>query len=83
MSDDPKQGVVDRNCKVHDVDNLYLGGCSTFATGGHANPTYTITQWRCGWPTIWAARCGSRHDRPGYPRSPFETLADAHRQDAR
>ena len=44
MSDDPKQGVVDRNCKVHDIDNLYLGGCSTFATGGHANPTYTITQ---------------------------------------
>ncbi len=44
MSDDPRQGVVDRNCRVHDMDNLYIGGCSTFATGGHANPTYTITQ---------------------------------------
>jgi hypothetical protein len=44
MSDDPKEGVVDRNCKLHDVDNLYLGGCSTFATGGHVNPTYTIAQ---------------------------------------
>lgn len=44
MSDDPRQGVVDRDCKVHAVDNLYLGGCSTFATGGHANPTYTIAQ---------------------------------------
>jgi choline dehydrogenase-like flavoprotein len=44
MSDDPKQGVVDRNCKIHDVDNLYIGGCSSFATGGHANPTYTISQ---------------------------------------
>jgi choline dehydrogenase-like flavoprotein len=44
MSDDPRQGVVDRNCRIHGLDNLYLGGCSTFATGGHANPTYTITQ---------------------------------------
>jgi choline dehydrogenase-like flavoprotein len=44
MSDNPREGVVDRNCRVHDIDNLYIGGCSTFATGGHANPTYTITQ---------------------------------------
>ena len=44
MSDNPKEGVVDRNGKLHEVDNLYLGGCSTFATGGHANPTYTIAQ---------------------------------------
>ena len=44
MSDDPRRGVVDRDCRVHGLANLYLGGSSTFATGGWANPTYTIVQ---------------------------------------
>ena len=44
MSDDPKQGVVDRNAKVHSLENLYIGGSSVFSTSGHANPTYTIVQ---------------------------------------
>lgn len=44
MSDDPKRGVVDRNCRVHGVPNLYLGGSSTFATTSWVNPTYTIVQ---------------------------------------
>jgi choline dehydrogenase-like flavoprotein len=42
MSDDPKEGVVDRNAKVHGVDGLYLAGSSVFPTGGHANPTLTL-----------------------------------------
>ncbi|HEU5074278.1 MAG TPA: GMC family oxidoreductase [Polyangiaceae bacterium] len=42
MSEDPKYGVVDRNCKLHTVDNLYCAGSSTFATAGYANPTLTI-----------------------------------------
>lgn len=44
MADDPRRGVVDRDCRVHGVANLYIGGSSVFATGGHANPTYTIVQ---------------------------------------
>jgi choline dehydrogenase-like flavoprotein len=44
MSADPSTGVVDANLKVHDLANLYVGGSSTFATSGHANPTYTIVQ---------------------------------------
>ncbi len=44
MSDDPKAGVVDRNQRVHGMDNLYMGGSSVFATSGHSNPTYTIVQ---------------------------------------
>ncbi len=39
---DPKQGVVDSNCKVHGLDNLYIGGSSVFPTGGCSNPTLTI-----------------------------------------
>ena len=42
MHDDPKQGVVDRNCRVHGVDNLYVAGSSVFTTGGAANPTLTV-----------------------------------------
>ena len=42
MGDDPKTSVVDRNCRVHSVDNLYVAGSSVFTTGGHANPTFTL-----------------------------------------
>jgi choline dehydrogenase-like flavoprotein len=42
MSSEPRTGVVDRNCRVHDVDNLYVAGSSVFPTGGWAFPTYTI-----------------------------------------
>ncbi len=42
MGDDPKTSVVDKNCKVHSIDNLYVAGSSVFTTSGYANPTYTI-----------------------------------------
>jgi choline dehydrogenase-like flavoprotein len=44
MSDDPRRGVVDRDCRVHGTSNLFVGGSSVFATAGHATPTYTILQ---------------------------------------
>jgi choline dehydrogenase-like flavoprotein len=42
MSDDPKQGVVDSNCKVHGISNLYVAGASCFVTAGAPNPTLTL-----------------------------------------
>jgi choline dehydrogenase-like flavoprotein len=42
MADSADHGVVDRNCRVHEVDNLYVGGASVFTTSGHVNPTFTI-----------------------------------------
>ena len=42
MHDDPRQGVVDPDCRVHDLSNLYVAGSSVFTTGGVANPTLTI-----------------------------------------
>lgn len=42
MSRTPEQGVVDVNCKIHSVSNLYMAGSSVFPTAGHANPTFTI-----------------------------------------
>lgn len=42
MSVSPSQGVVDQNCKVHGISNLYVAGSSVFPTSGYANPTLTI-----------------------------------------
>jgi choline dehydrogenase-like flavoprotein len=42
MHDDPNRGVVDRNCRVHGIDNLYIAGSSVFPTSGSANPTINI-----------------------------------------
>ncbi|NEQ22832.1 MAG: GMC family oxidoreductase [Microcoleus sp. SIO2G3] len=42
MHVDPKQGVVDPNCQVHSVSNLFMAGSSVFPTGSFANPNLTI-----------------------------------------
>ena len=42
MHDSPQHGVVDRNCRVHSVNNLYIAGSSVFPTGGTNYPTMTI-----------------------------------------
>jgi choline dehydrogenase-like flavoprotein len=42
MHDNPKQGVVDANCQVHGMSNLFIASSSVFPTGGYANPTLTI-----------------------------------------
>lgn len=47
MHDDLTKGVVDRNCKVHGMRNLYVGGSSVFTTSGQCNPTTTITALAC------------------------------------
>ena len=42
MADDPTRGVVDRDCKVHGIDNLYIAGSSVFTTAGSGTPTMTV-----------------------------------------
>jgi choline dehydrogenase-like flavoprotein len=42
MHVDPRQGVVDPDCRVHGISNLYVGGSSVFPTVGYSNPTLTI-----------------------------------------
>lgn len=42
MHVDPRKGVVDINCQVHSISNLYIAGSSVFPTAGYANPTLTI-----------------------------------------
>jgi choline dehydrogenase-like flavoprotein len=42
MSDDAKQGVVNADCKVHSINNLYMAGSSCYTTAGAPNPTLTV-----------------------------------------
>ena len=39
---DPRQSVVDPNCRVHSVDNLHVASAATFPTSSQANPTLTV-----------------------------------------
>jgi choline dehydrogenase-like flavoprotein len=42
MHVDERLGVVDADCRVHGVPNVFIAGSSVFPTGGYANPTLTI-----------------------------------------
>ena len=42
MADSPESGVVDSNCQVFGIDNLFIAGSSVFPTIGYANPTLSI-----------------------------------------
>jgi choline dehydrogenase-like flavoprotein len=42
MSLHAEDGVVDPDCNVHGVPNLYVAGSSVFPTGGFANPTLSL-----------------------------------------
>jgi choline dehydrogenase-like flavoprotein len=42
MSDDPKQGVVNSDCQVHGINNLFIAGASCYATAAAPNPTLTL-----------------------------------------
>jgi choline dehydrogenase-like flavoprotein len=42
MHSDPRRGVVDANCCVHDMKNLFIAGSSVFPTAGSDMPTITI-----------------------------------------
>lgn len=40
MSDDPREGIVDANCRVHGTANLYIASTSVLTTSAEANPTF-------------------------------------------
>jgi choline dehydrogenase-like flavoprotein len=43
MSETADTGVVDRNCRVHGVDNLFVAGSAVFCRATFSPPTMTIT----------------------------------------
>lgn len=42
MGSDPNSSVVDADCRVHGVVNLFVNGAATFPTSSQANPTLTL-----------------------------------------
>jgi hypothetical protein len=42
MSSNPREGVVNEQCQVYGINNLYVTGSSVFPTSGLSNPTLTI-----------------------------------------
>jgi choline dehydrogenase-like flavoprotein len=42
MHDDPRQGVVDANCRVHGIANLFVAGSGVFPTYSASNPTMNL-----------------------------------------
>ncbi len=42
MGDDPRRSVVDADCRVHGVGNLYVAGSAVFPTAGNHSPTFTL-----------------------------------------
>jgi len=42
MGTDPDTSVVNPDCRLHSMSNVYVAGSSVFPTSGCANPTYTI-----------------------------------------
>ena len=42
MSAGPAEGVVDPDCRVHGLTNLYVAGSSVFPTSGSAHPTVNL-----------------------------------------
>jgi len=42
MGTDPTSSVVDADCRVHGIVNLFVNGAATFPTSSQANPTLTL-----------------------------------------
>jgi len=42
MSASPRNGVVDSDCRIHGMKNLYVAGSSVFSTAGWGTPTFLI-----------------------------------------
>ena len=42
FGDDPRSSVLDRDCRMHELDNVYVADASFFPSSGAVNPTLTI-----------------------------------------
>jgi choline dehydrogenase-like flavoprotein len=42
MHEDPRRGVVDSQCQVHGIANLFVGSSAVFPTSARSNPTLTM-----------------------------------------
>jgi choline dehydrogenase-like flavoprotein len=58
MAASSQQGVVDGNCALFELPNLYVASSAVFPTSGHANPTLTIVALAVRLAAHLRPRCG-------------------------
>ncbi|RZM34277.1 MAG: glucose-methanol-choline oxidoreductase, partial [Sphingomonas sp.] len=59
---DPATSVLDGNCKVHDLDNLYVVDASFMPSSGGTNPGLTVIANALRVAEVIDARLGARED---------------------
>ncbi len=66
MGTRPRSSVVDRRCRVHGLDNMWVASSSVFPSSGQANPTLTIIALACrvAEDVVQSARQGRRIEAP-------------------
>ena len=64
FGDDPATSVLDRDCKAHELDNLYVTDASFFPSIGAVNPTLTIIANALRVADHLVARMGARDEIP-------------------
>ena len=86
MHNDPARGVVDANCRVHGVDNLYVAGSSVFPTAGTGTPPLMILSLALRLADHLHGRIASltmpihTHALAGHSRSSEQVLAESARR---
>jgi choline dehydrogenase-like flavoprotein len=79
MGSDPRDSVVDANCRVHGVDNLFVASAAIFPTSSQANPTLTVVAMslRLAAHLCWLVRADgaataiAESSQPGSNRNPI------------
>jgi len=66
MSRDPASGIVDENCKVHGIRNLFLLSGSVFPSSSQANPTFLIVALALRLASHLSTRTGSLATGPSH-----------------
>jgi choline dehydrogenase-like flavoprotein len=42
FGNDSKLSILDKNLRVHEIENLYVASCASFPSFSHSNPTLTL-----------------------------------------
>lgn len=64
MGRDVRTSVVDADCRVHSVDNLFVAGSAVFPTSSQANPTLTLIALSLRLGNTLSQRLGASHMAP-------------------
>ena len=75
MAASAHEGVVDADCAVHGVPNLYVASAAVFPTSSHANPTLTIVALALRLADHLKA-CAARDAAPAAQAEPFRLFAN-------